>query len=75
MAFSVSRPEDFHIPDNFEDEEPLFIYSRWEKFPSTMVISGGGFNDISVNSAKRKLYELIDVTPIQVVTLERFKGK
>ena len=40
-----------------------------------MVISGWEFNDISVNLEKRKLNELVDTTPIQDVTLERFKGK
>ena len=53
----------------------MSTHSRWEKFSSSMVISGGGFNDIIVNSTKRKLDELVDTALIWAVTLERFKGK
>ena len=70
----MTRPEDFHVPGSYEDE-PLSTHSRWEKFPSAMVITGGGFNDLFVNSAKRKLDELVDAAPAQEVTLERFKEK
>ena len=50
------------------------MHSRWENFPSSMVINGGGFNDFTINSAKRKLDELVDTTPPQTVTFERVKG-
>ena len=37
-AFSVTRPEDFEIPELVQ--EPLTTHSRWEYFPSAMVING-----------------------------------
>ena len=40
-----------------------------------MVINGGGFNDLTINSAKRKLNELVDSAPPQTVTFERMKGR
>ena len=60
-TFSVTRPEDLYVPDDIE--EPLSMHSRWERLPSTMVINGGGFNDITINSVKRKLDELVDAAP------------
>ena len=57
-TFSVTRLEDFYVPKDIE--EPLTMHSRWERFPSAMVINGGGFNDITINSAKRKLDEMVD---------------
>ena len=44
-------------------QEPLSIHRRWENFPSAMVINGGGFNDLTINSAKRKLDDLVDGAP------------
>ena len=40
-----------------------------------MVIFGGGFRDFSMNLAKRNFNKLIDATPVQIVTLDRFRGK
>ena len=74
IAFSVIRPYDFYVPNRHE-EEPLSMHSRWEKFPSAMVITYGGFNDISINSAKKKLDELADAAPIQAVSFEKVKGR
>ena len=51
------------------------MHSRWEKFPSAMVITGGGFNDIFINSEKRKLGELVDAAPTQAVTFKKVKGR
>ena len=51
------------------------MHSRWERFLFAMVINGGGFNDISINSAKRKLDELVDAAPLQALTFERVKGR
>ena len=39
-----------------------------------MVITGGGFKDISINSTKRKLDKLADAAPTQAVTFEKVKG-
>ena len=72
-AFFVTRPEDFYNPEHLQ--EPLFMHSRWENFPSAMVINGGGFNDLTINSTKRKLDELVDTAPPQTVTFERVKDR
>ena len=53
----------------------MSTHSRWEHFPSAMVINGGGFNDLTINSAKRKLDELVDTAPPQTVTFEKVKGR
>ena len=60
-AFAITRPEDFELPELLQ--EPLTTHSRWEYFPSAMVINGGGFSDLTINSAKRKLDELVDAAP------------
>ncbi|CAI8591639.1 unnamed protein product [Vicia faba] len=60
-VFSVTRLEDFYVPEHLQ--EPLSTHNRWENFPSAMVINGGGFNDLTINSAKRKLDELVDAAP------------
>ena len=51
------------------------MHSIWERFPSAMVIHGVGFNDITRNSAKWKLDELVNAPPLQTVTFERVKGR
>ena len=56
-------------------QEPLSMHSRWENFPSAMVINGGGFTDLTINSEKRKLNELVDEAPPQTVSFERVKGR
>jgi hypothetical protein len=66
---SISRPEDFYISE--EVSAPL---RKWENFPSTMVISGGGFNDFTVGSVKRKFDELISTSSKLNPTLDTTKG-
>ncbi|GAU33472.1 hypothetical protein TSUD_158540 [Trifolium subterraneum] len=46
VALAISRPEDFL---------PL---PSWENFPGALVISGGGFNPVTIGSIKRKFDEL-----------------
>ena len=72
-AFSVTRPEDFDIPEHLQ--KPLTTHSRWEYFPSAMVINDDRFNDLTINSARRKLDELVDAAPPQTVKFERVKGR
>ena len=40
VALSITRPEDFYVPE--EPEVPLYFatHSPWENFPSTLVIQG-----------------------------------
>jgi hypothetical protein len=72
IALCISRPEDFLIP---EDSFPVpAATSKWEHFPSAMVISGGGFNKLTIGSVKRKFEELIDASSNQNATLDKQKG-
>ncbi|MCI75375.1 hypothetical protein A2U01_0096644, partial [Trifolium medium] len=57
---SISRPEDFIVPDHFEDSYVALTLNEWENFPKDMVISGGGFDKHTIGSIKRKFEELID---------------
>jgi hypothetical protein len=57
VAMSISRPEDFYI-----SEEVSARLCKWENFPSIMVITGGGFNNFTVSSVKRKFDELISAS-------------
>ena len=50
-VFSVTRPEDFDVPEHLQ--EPLTTHSRWEYFPSAMIINGGGFNDLTKLTQQR----------------------
>ncbi|MCI94122.1 hypothetical protein A2U01_0115420, partial [Trifolium medium] len=49
---SIWRPEDLYVPEEISAE--FYALSRWENFPEAMVISGGGFNKITIGSVKRK---------------------
>ena len=55
-----------------DEDLPLFTHSRWERFLAAMVIFGGGDNQLSINSTKRKFDELIEKTLINEVSLEQF---
>ena len=71
---SISRPEDFYIPE--ELNVPLYFatHSPWETFPSALVISGGGFNKITVGSVKRRFDQLISTSSNQNATLDKPRG-
>ncbi|KAK2437304.1 hypothetical protein QL285_022212 [Trifolium repens] len=73
VALSISRPEDFRVPDNFEDKNSHPTFSKWENFAETLVISAGGYNQKTIESVKRKFEELIDSSSNQPVTLDRTK--
>ncbi|KAK2397422.1 hypothetical protein QL285_058998 [Trifolium repens] len=73
VALSISRPEDFRVPDNFEDKISHPTFSKWENFAETMVISAGGYSKKTIGSVKRKFEELIDSSSSQPVTLDRPK--
>jgi hypothetical protein len=57
VALSITRPEDFYISG-----EVSARLSKWENFPSAMVITCGGFNNLTVGSVKRKFDELISAS-------------
>ncbi|PNX61955.1 hypothetical protein L195_g052722, partial [Trifolium pratense] len=74
VALSISRPEDFSIPDYLEDNYIAPTLQEWETFAEAMVISGGGFDKHSVGSIKRKFEELIDASSNMSATLDKAKG-
>ena len=71
---SISRPEDFYVPE--ELDVPLYFstHSPWETFPSALVILGGGFNKVTVGSVKRRFDQLISTSSNQSATLDKFRG-
>ncbi|GAU45421.1 hypothetical protein TSUD_182900 [Trifolium subterraneum] len=59
VAIAISRPEDFlPLPNNEEKEAIDYLSAHldgsWENFPGALVISGGGFNPVTIGSIKRK---------------------
>ncbi|GAU43460.1 hypothetical protein TSUD_140980 [Trifolium subterraneum] len=63
VALAISRPEDFLPLPNNEEKETLDYLSAhldgsWKNFPGALVISGGGFNLVTIGSIKRKFDEL-----------------
>ncbi|GAU48790.1 hypothetical protein TSUD_406330 [Trifolium subterraneum] len=63
VALAISRPEDFlPLPNNEEKEALDYLVAHldgsWENFPGAFVISGGGFNPVTIGSIKRKFDEL-----------------
>ncbi|XP_058782841.1 uncharacterized protein LOC131657461 [Vicia villosa] len=74
VAMSITRPEDFYLPDWARVSSIPSPHSPWEVFPSAMVISGGGFNKLTVGSVKRKFDELISASSSKAATLDLTKG-
>ncbi|XP_058785007.1 uncharacterized protein LOC131659906 [Vicia villosa] len=74
VAISITRPEDFYLPEWAKISSPLSSHSPWELFPSAMVISGGGFSKLTVGSVKRKFDELISANSSKIATLDLAKG-
>ncbi|XP_058786210.1 uncharacterized protein LOC131660868 [Vicia villosa] len=74
VAMSITRPEDFYLPDWARMSSLLSPHSPWEFFLSAMVISGGGFSKLIVGSVKRKFDELILANSSKAATLDLAKG-
>ncbi|GAU10782.1 hypothetical protein TSUD_424450, partial [Trifolium subterraneum] len=70
VALAISRPEDF-LPLQTDEEKGALDYlaahldGSWENFPRALVISGGGFNPITIGSIKRKFDELERASPVE----------
>ncbi|XP_058745895.1 uncharacterized protein LOC131618745 [Vicia villosa] len=74
VAMSITRPEDFYLPEWARVSSTPSPHSPWEIFPSAMVISGGGFSKLTVGSVKRKFDELISASSSKAATLDLAKG-
>ncbi|MCI05789.1 hypothetical protein A2U01_0026842 [Trifolium medium] len=72
VAMCIWRPEDFYVPEDVSAE--ITALSRWENFPQAMVISGGGYNKLTIGSVKRKFEEFIDASLNLNATLDKRKG-
>ncbi|GAU10441.1 hypothetical protein TSUD_423480, partial [Trifolium subterraneum] len=74
VALAISRPEDF-LPLQTEEEKGALDYlaahldGSWENFPGALVISGGGFNPITIGSIKRKFDELEKASPVEEIKI------
>ncbi|XP_058725951.1 uncharacterized protein LOC131597261 [Vicia villosa] len=74
VAMSITRPEDFYLPDWAAPATTTSPYSAWEMFPYAMVISRGGFSKLTVGSVKRKFDELISASANKATMLDHTKG-
>ncbi len=78
VALAISRPEDF-FPLQTDEEKGALDYlaahldGSWENFPGALVISGGGFNPITIGSIKRKFDELEKASPVEEIKITEVK--
>ncbi|GAU41894.1 hypothetical protein TSUD_170050 [Trifolium subterraneum] len=78
VALAISRPEDF-LPLPTDEEKGALDYlaahldGSWENFPGALVISGGGFNLITIGSIKRKFDELEKASPVEEIKITEVK--
>ncbi|GAU51226.1 hypothetical protein TSUD_136230 [Trifolium subterraneum] len=74
VVLAISRPEDF-LPLQTDEEKGALDYlaahldGSWENFPGALVISGGGFNPITIVSIKRKFDELEKASPVEEIKI------
>ncbi|GAU49235.1 hypothetical protein TSUD_183260 [Trifolium subterraneum] len=78
VALVISRPEDFlPLPLNKEKEALDYLAAHldgsWENFPGALVISGGGFNPVTIGSIKRKFDELEKASPVGEIKITEVK--
>ncbi|GAU42817.1 hypothetical protein TSUD_288450 [Trifolium subterraneum] len=72
VALAISRPEDF-LPLQTDEEKGALDYlvahldGSWENFLGALVISGGGFNPITIGSIKKKFDELEKASPVEEI--------
>ncbi|GAU51996.1 hypothetical protein TSUD_417990, partial [Trifolium subterraneum] len=78
VALAISRPEDF-LPLQTDEEKGALDYlaahltGSWENFPGALVISGGGFNPITIGSIERKFDELEKASPVEEIKITEVK--
>ncbi|GAU48076.1 hypothetical protein TSUD_81360 [Trifolium subterraneum] len=78
VALAISRPEDF-LPLQTDEEKGALDYlaahldGSWENFLGALVISGGGFNPITIGSIKRKFDELEKASPVEEIKITEVK--
>ncbi|GAU27461.1 hypothetical protein TSUD_161470 [Trifolium subterraneum] len=78
VALAISRPEDFlPLPSNEEKVALNYLAAHldgsWENFPGALVISGGGFNPVTIRSIKRKFDELEKASPVEEIKITEVK--
>ncbi|XP_058752393.1 uncharacterized protein LOC131625557 [Vicia villosa] len=74
VATSITRLEDFYLPDWVKSANAPSPRSSWEMFPSAMVISGGGFSKLTVGSVKREFDKLLSASSSKAAALDQAKG-
>ncbi|GAU12961.1 hypothetical protein TSUD_191520 [Trifolium subterraneum] len=78
VALAISRLEDFlPLPNNEEkgalDYLVAHLDGSLENFPGVLVISGGGFNPVTIGSIKRKFDELEKASPVEEIKITEVK--
>ncbi|GAU43618.1 hypothetical protein TSUD_185110 [Trifolium subterraneum] len=77
LAVDPASPEQHVEEENREkgalDYLAAHLDGSWENFPGALVISGGGFNPITIGSIKRKFDELEKASPIEEIKITEVK--
>ncbi|GAU34822.1 hypothetical protein TSUD_394480 [Trifolium subterraneum] len=81
-AIEILFRKDMHdnflpLPNNEEKEALDYLAAHldgsWENFPGALVISGGGFNPVTIGSIKRKFDELEKASPVGEIKITEVK--
>lgn len=70
IAYAISRPEDFILPEKEKDKDLL---DHLAAHMGSLVISGGGFGTSTLGSLKRKFKELESVCSLEPVIVNEVK--
>ncbi|KAK2409752.1 hypothetical protein QL285_045156 [Trifolium repens] len=73
VAYAITRPEDFTQGEEVLAHLTSHLNGSWENFPKTLVISGGGFNNTTLGTIKRKFEELESVCSLNPVSVAEIK--
>ncbi|GAU50523.1 hypothetical protein TSUD_177730 [Trifolium subterraneum] len=77
LAVDPTSPEQHVEEENREkgalDYLAAHLDGSWENFPGALVISGGGFNPITIRSIKRKFDELEKASPVEEIKITEVK--
>ncbi|WJX89707.1 hypothetical protein P8452_71681 [Trifolium repens] len=73
VAYAILRPEDFAQGKEVLTHLTSHLDGSWENFPKTLVISGGGFNNTTLETIKRKFEELVSVCSLNPISVTEIK--
>ncbi|KAK2389826.1 hypothetical protein QL285_063389 [Trifolium repens] len=73
VAYAISRPEDFAGEGEALTHLTSHLDGTWENFPKALMISGGGFNNTTLGTIKRKFEELESVCSLNPISITEIK--